>query len=99
MDAQQCGGDLVCEFGIVVVADPGFEQVAEYVERVRAACFFSQKAREQFRDRGPLRIQMQIGYEQRGHGQGEGRVRKGSSSQGRRRRWGHGAPIAQSMRP
>ena len=47
---------------------PGLEQVAEDVERVRAARLAVEEAAEQFRRRRARGVEVQVGNEQRGHG-------------------------------
>src|SRR5690606_22627159 len=47
----------------IVVAYPGFEQVAEDVERVRSARFAVEEAPEQFGDRRTFRVEVQVGNE------------------------------------
>ncbi len=53
--------------GRIVIADPGLEQVAEDVQRIGLAGFAIHEAPEQFGDRRPLRVQVQVGNEKRGH--------------------------------
>ena len=50
-----------------VVADPGFEQVAEDVQRIGAGCLLAQEAQEQVGDLRTAGVQVQVGNEQRGH--------------------------------
>ena len=52
----------------IVVADPGFEQVAEDVQRLRAPRFALEEIEELRGDVGPRAVEMQIGDEERGHG-------------------------------
>ena len=52
---------------LVVVPDPGFEQIAEDVERLGIVGAGAQELDELRAGRGFHCIQMQIGYEQRGH--------------------------------
>ncbi len=61
-------GDEGAGGGRIVVADPGLEQVAEDVERVRAARLAVEEAAEQFRRRRARGVEVQVGNQQRGHG-------------------------------
>jgi hypothetical protein len=53
---------------VVVIADPGFEQIAEYVERFRSAGARCQEIDELRAGRRLAGIQMQVGDEQCGQG-------------------------------
>jgi hypothetical protein len=53
---------------VVVIADPGFEQIAEYVERLRSAGACRQEIDELRAGRRLAGIQVQIGDEQGGQG-------------------------------
>ncbi len=53
-----------CRIG-VVVAEPGFEQVAEDVERTRCACLAAQEIHELSRDPGCRGIEVQVRDQQR----------------------------------
>lgn len=64
--AQRADDPALVRIG-VVVADPGLEQVAEDVKRLRAAGFMRQEIEKLRGDVGPLPVEMQIGNEQRGH--------------------------------
>ena len=65
------GGELAGNegtgFGGVVIANPGFEQVTEDVERVGAAGLAVEEVAEQAGDLRAFRIQVEVGDEQRGH--------------------------------
>ena len=61
-------GDLRASFGWIVVADPRLEQIAEHVQRIRAARFAIEKREKQRGDLRTRRIQMQVGDEKRRHG-------------------------------
>lgn len=53
--------------GRIVVADPGFEQIAQHVQRARGARPFAQETHEQVGDRRAFGLQVEIGDEERGH--------------------------------
>ena len=59
----QLFGDVSADVGRIVVADPGFEQVAEDVERACAARFLVDELAEQLRDVRTRGVEMQVGNE------------------------------------
>jgi len=50
-----------------VIADPGFEQIAQDVQGIGLHRFIAQERQEQVGDGWTTRVQVQIGDEQRGH--------------------------------
>src|SRR5690606_30716320 len=83
--------------GRIVVAHPGLEQVAEDVQRVRAARLPVEERAEQPGDAGPLRVEVQVGNEQGRHrGIVRPRRRRAGGTAARRtaRMAGHSTPPA-----
>jgi hypothetical protein len=68
--AQACerAADALAIRFVVVIADPGFKQIAEYVERLGNAGARRQKIDELRTGRRLAGIQMQVGDEQCGQG-------------------------------
>ena len=64
-ELPQCGHDDALGRVRVVIADPGFEEVAEDVERAGAARLVPEKREELRGDVGPGRVQVQIRNEER----------------------------------
>src|SRR3990167_343744 len=67
--AQACPHGLG-QFAVLIVANPGLEQVAQDVQRFGPAGLRAQEMQELHRDRGARRIQMQVGDEEDRHDQG-----------------------------
>jgi len=66
--ACECQADAIAVRLVVVIADPGLEQVAEYVERCGAGGARGQELDELLPGRRLGGIQVQIGDEQRAQG-------------------------------
>jgi len=55
---------IECDLLVMVVADPGLEQVAEDVERIRTGCLFLQKTKKTPAGERAFIGQMQVGDEE-----------------------------------
>jgi len=63
-DTAQGGGDIACQRRIVIIANPGFKQVAQNVQCVGPVRLLQQELPEQGGDVRAFSIQMQVGDEQ-----------------------------------
>ena len=67
-EASQGGDDPRVGLAPVVVAEPQVEEIAQYVERARGPRLEVEERDESLDDVRPLPAQVNVGYEERGHG-------------------------------